>query len=185
MTLAAPNVRIAITGEVYRAPFGTAAPTDSTTSLNAAYKGLGYLSEDGVSESWDDTVEEITAWQGATVVRAATTKSSGQLGFTMIETKGLVLETFHRGSTMAEVTPGNFKLEVKPIVATPLSWVFHVIDGAKLIRMHLGNAEVVERGEVTYANGDAIGYPVVVKAYPDSLGNLMTKLANDIAWSAS
>jgi hypothetical protein len=185
MALSAPNVRIAVTGEVFRAPFGTAAPADSVAALNAAYKGLGYLSEDGVAESWDDTVEEIIAWQGATVVRAATTKSSGRLGFTMIETKGLVLETFHRGSTMAEPTPGNFKLEVKPIVAAPLSWVFHVVDGAKLVRMHLGNAEVVERGEVSYVNGEAIGYPVVVVAYPDTLGNLMTKLSNDIAWSAS
>lgn len=185
MTLVAPNVRVAITGEVYYAPLGTALPTNSTTALIAAYKGLGYLSDDGVSEKWDDSVDIITAWQSATTVRSATTKSTGSLGFTPIESNGLVLQTFHRGSTMVESPTGNFKLDVKPIVSDPKIWVFHVIDGTKLIRMVIGNGEITERGEVAYKNGVPIGYPLVLMCYPDASGNLMTKFSNDTAWTAS
>lgn len=185
MPLVAPNVRVAITGEVYYAPLGTALPTNSTTALAATYKGLGYLSDDGVTENWDDSVDTIGAWQNATVVRSATTKSTGTLSFTPIESNGLVLQTFHRGSVMAESPVGNFKLDVKPIVADPKIWVFHVIDGTKLIRMVVGNGEVTERGEVVYKNGVPIGYPLVVMAYPDAAGNLMTKYSNDTAWTAS
>jgi len=185
MTVSAPNVRVAITGEVYYAPAGTTLPTDSTTSLSGTYQGLGYLSEDGVAEKWDDSVDTIVSWQNATTVRSATTKSTGSLGFTMIESKGRVLETFHRGSTMAESPAGNFKLEVKPITANPRVWVFHVIDGTKLVRIVCGNGEITERGEVTYKNGVPIGYPVVVMVYPDSNGNLMVKYSNDTAWAAS
>jgi hypothetical protein len=185
MTVQAPNVRVAITGEVYFAPAGTTGPTDSTTALAAAYKGLGYLSDDGVAEKWDDTVDTIVSWQNATTVRSATTKSVGSLGFTMIESNGLVLQTFHRGSTMVESPVGNFKLAVKPITADPKVWVFHVIDGTKLIRIHVGNGEITERGEVAYKNGIPIGYPVVLMCYPDSQGNLMNKFSNDTAWTAS
>ena len=35
-------------GAVFRAVAGTAAPTDATTALAAAFKDLGYCSEDGL-----------------------------------------------------------------------------------------------------------------------------------------
>jgi hypothetical protein len=184
MTVQAPFVRVAITGEAYWAPTGSTAPTDSVSALNAAYKGLGYLSDDGVAEKWDDSVDTIVAWQSATTVRSATTKSTGTMSFTLIETNGLSLQTFHRGSV---VTGGGsaFTLDVKPIVAAPAQWVFHVIDGTKLIRISVKNGEITERGEVTYKNGVPIGYPVVLMCYPDASGNLMTKFSNDTAWGYS
>ena len=185
MTVAAPNVRVAITGEVYFAPLGSTAPTNSTTALNVAFKGLGYLSEDGITEKWDDSVDTIVAWQSATTVRSATTKSTLSLGFTMIESNGYVLQNFHRGSTMTESPAGNFVLNVKPITADPKMWVLHVIDGTKLIRILVGNGEITERGEVVYKNGQPIGYPVTLMGYPDASGNLMTKFSNDTAWTAS
>lgn len=36
-------------GAVFRAPIGTAIPTDATTALAVAFKNLGYISEDGIS----------------------------------------------------------------------------------------------------------------------------------------
>ena len=185
MAVSAPNVRVAITGEVYYAPSGTALPTNATTALAGTYRGLGYLSEDGITEKWDDSVDTIVAWQSATTVRSATTKSTLSLGFTMIETNGYTLQTFHRGSTMAESPVGTFKLDVKPIQADPKVWVLHVIDGTKLIRIVVGNGEITERGEVVYKNGQPIGYPVTLLAYPDTNGNLMQKFSNDTAWTAS
>ena len=185
MALTAANVQVAITGGVYVAPTGTTAPTDESTALNAAFIELGYVSEDGITESWDDSVDDIFAWQNATNVRSALTQSVNSFSFTLIESNGYVMEAYHRGSTMTEPTSGKYKLDVKPTVADPQSWVFQIVDGSEIIRVYVGLGEIVERGEVMYRNGEPIGYPCTLRAYPDSNGNISQKFSNIAAWTAS
>ena len=54
-------------GGIYRAAAGTTLPTDATTSLAAAFKEIGYISEDGVTNSISKTTNEIKEWGGDTV----------------------------------------------------------------------------------------------------------------------
>jgi hypothetical protein len=44
------------------------------------------------------------------------------------------------------------------------------VDGDVDIRIVIPDGQVTERGDVTYANGEAIGYDVTVTAYPDDSG---------------
>ena len=53
MALDSDNVRVAVTGAVYVAPTGTAAPNYSDDALNVAFQDLGYVSADGIAESID------------------------------------------------------------------------------------------------------------------------------------
>lgn len=182
MVLDATQVRVGITGQLYKAALGSTAPTDSTTALAAAYTGLGYVSDEGVTENWDDSVDNIVAWQNATTVRAATTESTATLGLMLIQTSAAVLTAFHRGSTITEPSAGNFRMDVKPTVNDPSAWVFDVLDGTKHLRIYVGNGEITERGEVMYANGEPIGYPITVTCYPDVNQNLMVKFSDDVAW---
>ncbi len=185
MTLNATNVRVGITGEVYRGTLASPAPTTAVSVLDTTFKGLGYISEDGVTENWDDSVDNIVAWQNATTVRASTTESTASLSFMLIETTGIILETFHRGSTMAQPTAGNFRLDVKPVTADPRKWVLDVLDGSKAVRIYVGNGEITERGEIVYQNGEPVGYPITITCYPDANGNLMQKFSNDTAWTTT
>lgn len=182
MALNATNARVGITGAIYAAPLGSTAPTDATSSLAVAYLDLGYISDDGVEESWDDSVSRFTAWQNATTIRSAVTDSVGTLKFTMLETKKTTLEAFYRGSTVTTPSAGNYKLSVKPIVSAPRAWVLDVVDGAKLERTYIGNGEITERGSVMFANGEMKMYPVTLTFYPDANGDLAVKYSNDSAW---
>ncbi|HEY1395019.1 hypothetical protein [Roseateles sp.] len=185
MTLLASNVRVGITGELSVAPVGTAAPTTSISALNAAFVGLGYVSEDGVTETPNDTIENIVAWQRATVVRALTTESFFTFTLTLIETKGEVVELYYKGSTIAVVSAGQWKVEVGAAQSDPRAFVLDVVDGSKHYRTHIGNGEVTERGEIVYASGEPIGYEITITAYADANGVLFTKYADDANWGYS
>lgn len=181
MALVADEVRVAITGELLSAPRSTPAPTNASTALNAAFKGHGYVSDDGVTENWDDSVDNIVAWQNAVTVRAARTESTLTLACTLIQTRGSNLELFYPGSQV-EANAAEWMIHVKPPTSDPRSFVLNVIDGEELIRIYLGNAELTERGEVPYQNGSAVMYPVTITAFPDDNGDLMTKFSNSAAW---
>lgn len=183
MSLDSTNVLIGSTGAAYVAPLATAAPTTSVSSLNAAFLDLGYLSDDGVTETYDDSTDEITAWQGAAIVRRVISSSSATLQFTMIESKTDVLELFHKGSAMATDGSTGFKLDVLAPTADRRSFVIDVLDGSTHVRLYVANGEVTERGEVTYANnGDALQYPVTITCYPVA-GVVMTKFSDSAAWT--
>jgi hypothetical protein len=182
MTLLASEVRVAITGEMFSAPAGTALPDDVTTPLTEDFIGHGYVDEDGIVESWDDSVQNITAWQNATVVRAARESSVGTFKLVLIQTRGSNLELYYPGSVVEANGAGEWKLDVLPANADPRVFVFNVVDGDKIERIVLGNAEVTERGDVVRKNGEPIGYEITVTLYPDDDGNLMHKYSNDEAW---
>ncbi|MEU3318849.1 hypothetical protein [Streptomyces sp. NPDC006785] len=182
MALAADEVRVAITGELLSAPRGTTAPTSAVSTLDPLFLGHGYVNEDGVTENWDDSVDNIVAWQNATTVRAARTESTLTLACTLIQTRGSNLELFYPGSVVEANGAGEWKIDVKPAVSDPRSFVLNVLDGEEIIRIHVGNGELTERGEIPYQSGEAIGYPVTITAFPDEAGNLMTKFSNSAAW---
>lgn len=182
MTLNSANVRVGVTGELYAAVTGTTRPANSTEALNAAYVGMGYVSEEGVTETLDESVTRIVAWQGGAVVRSTTEEATATLQLTLIETKAAVLELFHRGSAVTDLGGGQFKIDVKVPTEDRQQFVLDVLDGTKHIRFDIADGEVTERGEIVYANGEPIGYPVTITCYPNSSNVLYTKFSDDTAW---
>ena len=57
-----------VAGAVFRAPLGTTLPTDASTALASTFKELGYVSEDGVTNTNSPDSDTVKAWGGATVL---------------------------------------------------------------------------------------------------------------------
>ncbi|MGH3878067.1 MAG: hypothetical protein ACRDSK_13640 [Actinophytocola sp.] len=178
-------VRVAITGSAYVAPVGSTAPTNSTTAVAAAYTDLGFVSEDGVTEAYEDETTDIKAWQNGAIVRSVISGSKATLKFKLIETRGEALELYHKGSTVAVVGASSWKIDVKGAQADPRALVIDVIDGTKHIRIYASNAEVSERGEIQYVGTDAVAYDLTLTVYPDSNDVLLTKFSDDPNWGYS
>lgn len=186
MTLVADNVRVAVTGAIYSGPTDATAPTDADAAWAGTYTDHGYVSEDGIEESYSDDTTEIKAWQGSTVVREVISGSKAQLHFTLIETKFANLELYHKGSVVEETAPSSGKWKMDVLVPGPdrRSFGLDVIDGDELIRIFIREGEVVERGNIVYKGDEAIGYEVTLTAYPVA-GVVLTKFSNSDAWDPS
>lgn len=85
----ANQVRLAPRGKVYVGPTGTVLPTNATMAIDAGFKELGYIDEQGVSMTPDVGLKDIMMWQSASAVKTTldTVKFSikfnmGQVNFT-------------------------------------------------------------------------------------------------------
>ena len=178
------KVRVALTGAFSVGPPGAPAPTSAASPIPPDYVDVGYISSDGIEESYDEDTQEITAWQGAAVVRKSIKQSTAQLKFTMIETSKSTLELYHKGSHIVPDGAGGWRLDVLGPNADPRSFILDVVDGMKVIRIYVPNGEVTERGATKYVNDDAVGYEVTITCYPVN-GIVMTKFSTDPAWGYS
>lgn len=184
MATVADNVLVALTGSALVAPVGTTAPTLATTAWGVGFVDLGYVSEDGITESHEDDTAEIPAWQRGDIVRRLITGSSAQYQLTLIETTKAALELYHKGSPVVGVHASGHGPASQSIVSPTVdrrAFGFDIIDGAKIVRMVIPQGEVTERGEIVYKNDEAIGFELTVTAYPASNGVHTIKYYSDLA----
>lgn len=169
MANVATNVRVGVTGTIWNAVTGTALPGDALTAPNVAFDDLGYVSDDGVTQTIDTSTTDIVAWGGDTV-RTIQTEHSVSYTFTLIETKAEVLALYYSDtaatSALATITAAQ---------ATRGAWIIDVVDGDQAIRLEMSDAQITDKGDVTYATAEAIGYEVTITAYPDGSGTKVSK----------
>lgn len=163
---AADNVRVAVTGAIYFAPTGTTLPTDATTALHASFlaNNLGYISEGGITQSISEDITDIKAWQDAAVVRKIQTGHDVTYQFGMLETASGPLAVFFGNFTAGAVELDGSSLPRR-------SYVIQIDDGGNDIRIVIPDGQVTERGDITYANADAVIYDVTITAFPDASNN--------------
>jgi hypothetical protein len=180
----ASNVDVAVTGAVYATANGdtAAAPTTAVSALDVLFADLGYISDDGITESYNDDTSEIKAWQGGTIVRTIISGSKATLKFQMIENKREVVELYHKGSVVVSDGATGYKMDV--MVPTPdrRSFVVDVIDGDDHERIYIADGEVSSRSDIVYKSDTQIGYEVEITMYPNN-GVVCTKFSDKASWA--
>lgn len=176
---AVDEVRVAVDGVVSVGTFGTAIePTSAVSVLAAPWIDLGYVSEDGVTETTDVSTEKIKAWQKGKVVRVVVTEGTVSWKFVLLQTSADTL-AFYYGGTVG--TDGSIVIDLtkeRPVIALDLD----IIDGDEIIRAYAPEAQVTEVGDQVYSNGAAIGYEVTVEArHNEDLGGSVKKWYSSLA----
>ena len=168
VTAGKPNVG----GAIYRAPFGSTLPTSTSATLDAAFKELGYASEDGVVNTNSPEAENIKAWGGQTVLTVQNSKDD-TFAVTLIEALNAdVLKAVYGSDNVTGSLSTGITVNVNDAEAEAAAGAFDMImrDGAAK-RIVIPNGNITETGEITYADNSAVGYAITITALPDEDGN--------------
>ena len=160
----------AVGGAVWRAPAGTTLPTDATTALSNDFKCLGYISDDGVTNSNSPESDNIKAWGGDTVLTLQTEKPD-TFAFTMIESLNTEVLKAVYGS--ANVTGSGSNVTIRANSTEPEEGVWVIMTKLKDVtrRIVIPKGKVTEIGEITYKDDQAVGYNITLTALPGSDGD--------------
>ena len=160
-----------IGGAIYRAPFGTTLPTDATTALDAAFKNLGYVSEDGLVNSNTAETESIKAW-GGDIVADLQTEKPDTFTATFIEAMNEdVLKATYGDDNVSGTLATGMTIKANSKVLPVASWVVDMILGEHLKRIVIARGQVTEVGDIEYKDDTVIGYPLTISAYPGGWAN--------------
>lgn len=193
--MAAPAVKHVVAGKplasggVLVAPVGSTLPTDAVTALDAAFKALGYASEDGLTEATERSTEKIKAW-GGDIVKVVQSEFSVTYAFTLMHaTDADALKVVYGDdnvtTTAASPTAGTLQaIAINGEELPHKSFAFEMKDGANRLRIVVPNGQVTEVGEVTYNDSGVVQYSVTIEAFEDASGNNAYKYLDDGVLSA-
>ena len=159
-------------GAISVAPLGTPLPKDAKSDLEAAYKNLGYVSEDGLTNANSPDADRIKAWGGDTVLVVSTEKPD-TFEFTLIETVNVdVLKVVYGDDNVTGDLSTGISVTANAAQALPHVYVIDMTLKNKTVkRIVIPNGVVSETGDVEYKDDEAVGYNITVDALPDEQGN--------------
>lgn len=165
-----------IGGSVFVAPIGSTIPTDAVTDLAAAFKNLGYCSDDGLKNNGSRTVDKIKAWGGAVVLTTQSEKVD-EYKITLIESMNPeVLKVVNGDNNVTGTIDSGLTVTSDESELADHIFVFDMIlRGGILQRIVIPCGAVTNVEEVTYNDKSAVGYAITITAMPDTNGKTSYK----------
>lgn len=173
-------------GAAFVAPLGTTLPTSVDGALDAAFVGLGYVGEDGITETSERSTDEKKD-MGGRIVKVLQTEYNHSFKFVLLESLNAdVLKAIY-GASNVTVTPadGTHGTQVKVRKTSKKlphqTWVFDTIDSelSAKYRNCVADGQVTSVGDVTLASKDTIEYEVELKVFESSTGEYVTTYTDD------
>lgn len=152
-------------GGIYRAPVGTALPTDASTALASAFKNVGYISEAGFTNSISKTTSEHKEWNGE-VVDSDLTEQKEEFKFTMISVLNPDARKAVYGDDNVTVdASGAIETTVKAGLYGKGVWVIdEALKGGRLARTVIPDGKITTLGDISHNGDEVVGFEVTLLA---------------------
>lgn len=162
-------------GAVWSAPYGTTVPTDATTALDEAFKSLGYISDDGITETPETSSESVKAYGGDEVLNVQT-EHTLKYKFKPIEINQYTLAEVYCEENVTVGDSGNLVVKVNSKEHQPRVYVLEqILTNNRIERTVIENGKVTEVGERLYKDGEPIGNEITISALPGADGDKAKK----------
>ena len=168
-----------ISGAIYRGILGEGLtiPTDATTTLDTDFVCLGYVSEDGVTNTMDQGDDGIKAWGGDTVL-ITDDQRTDTFKFKLLEImnedvlKAVYVDGNVTVTAATSSAPKKIAVAVNATDQPECCWVIEMLlKGNNPKRIVIPKGKITEIGDISYKDEDAAGYEITVTAKADSNGN--------------
>lgn len=168
MTTTVANVRVAVSGAVFKGTYPMTEPTGTSGAPAGTPVDLGAISDDGVElqipGEGDST--PIKQWDGSTVRTIRTpSEDSPTWQVTFLETSKAVVETYFGVTVTQATTDGSFEYVVGNREHFP--FVVDYIDGSNLMRDFIPYGIVTDVDSQQLNNTDAVKYTVTISGELD------------------
>lgn len=160
-----------VTGGIKFAPIGTATPTDPTSVLNAAFKELGYVTEDGLKLSHDASDDKIKVWGGVTI-RTIRSDYSATITGTLLSTLDVdVLKTVF-GDNQVQQKSGFIAIKHTADIAPEKVYIIETKDASTGGRKRyvVPKGQITVSGDVNLSHKEITGFEVTIEALADKDG---------------
>lgn len=169
----------AAAGGIHSGPIGSDLPTDATSKLDDSILGLGYVSEEGLTNTIEVDTETITAWGGDTVLTVRTSRTETFTWSFIENTKEVMAEVYGQSNVTEE--GNNLTVLHKNEEMDHRVYVFEILlSGNRVKRIVVPDGQVTEVGDVVYVDGEPIGYEVTLTTYADADGVTVYEYIADI-----
>lgn len=167
VTAAKPKVK----GSIFNAPLGSTLPKDAISELDSAFNSLGYVSEEGISNSNSPSSQNVKAW-GGDIVLSTQTEKADTFKFKLIEALNInVLKTVYGDANVTGTLATGITIAAGSEETEALSWVIDsVLKGGVLKRTVIPNGKITAIDEITNADNSPIGYGITLTLTPDENG---------------
>lgn len=161
----------AVGGAIYQAAVGTALPTDTTTDVTSN-TCLGYISQDGITNSNTPNNTSVKAFGGDTVLSISGDKTD-TFQFKLIESINVdVLKTVFGSANVTGDLDSGITVKVNSKDLDEYAYIIDMILRDGVAERHvIPRAKVITIAPVKFSDTEAIGYDVTIECYPDDEGN--------------
>lgn len=160
-----------ISGSIYVAPLGTTLPTSTIDALNSAFKCLGYVSDEGLSNDNSPESQTVKAWGGDTVLALQTDRPDTFTNELIEVLNEDVLKVVYGENNVSVGENGEIHVKATAEQLEAHAWVIDmVLRDNRAKRIVISNGTLTNLATISYVDNDAVGYGITITATPDSNG---------------
>lgn len=165
---------IAGDGQVYVADLGTSLPANADASLDAAFSGLGYHTEDGVNVNQEPNIVEHRSWQSKYPTRVIRDTEDFMLTFVLQQFNEVNIPLAFGGGSIVDLGGGQYRFDPPSAADAPddRAVVCDVDDGDRRARFVVPRGLAVESTELQFTRSEMAGLPITLKALQPEDGGL-------------